>query len=412
MKKNDIKKTVLKNGLVLITAQVESDIFSISAGIKAGSLYENNVNNGVSHMVEHMLFKGTSNRSIDKLNDDIERLAGEFDIYTSYNQTVLNANTMKYKADECIEIISDMLRNSIIPEKDLRMEKKVIAEEIKMEKDDPEDNAYIGLYKTVFPDSWQKFDITGSIKSVKSLDVDTVRQYYKSYYTPANTVLVMLSSYSHDEMTRMALKHFGSWTGKAPENEITRPCGIFGGRHLTHRKTLGQAHLLYGFDINGLSRKEEISLALLNKKIGSSSNSVLFRELRDKRGYAYNVYSDLDLVDGIKMFYIYAAVSKENIKNTEAVINNAVHGFASGDYIPDSNGISLIKDIFATDTTIATESHGHMADYLLDGELGYNNPMEYENMIYIMESLDADDLKNVASKVLRNPAVYILSPYK
>lgn len=410
MKKVDVKKTILPNGLVLINARRESDIFSIGAGIRAGSLYEDKLSNGMSHMVEHMLFKGTKKRDRKKLNDDIESLAGEFDIYTTYHETILNASTMKDRAEKCIEIISDLLINSSLPVNEFRMERKVIIEEIKMERDDPEDNAYLGLYKMVFPEDWHKFHITGSIKSVKSMDADAAKQFYREFYTPANTALCIVSPYSHEEINDMVNRYFGIWQGTGRQGFTVRPRGTFGNRVEGHKKGLGQAQVLYGFDMQGLSRREEIALALLNKKIGSGANSVLFRELRDNRGYAYNVYSDTDYIDGIKMFYIYAAVSKENTKNTVSIIDDTVERFASGSLIPDSRGISLIKDIFITDTAIAMESHGHMVDYLLDGEMGYNNPLEYENILSVMKDIGEEDLKNVAAKILKNPAVYILSP--
>ncbi|HBM75621.1 MAG TPA: hypothetical protein DD429_08720, partial [Clostridiaceae bacterium] len=410
MKEIDIDKTVLSNGLSIVTSTRESDIFSIGVGIRVGSLYEDARHNGVSHIVEHMLFKGTGSRDIDKINDDIESLAGDFDIYTTYNETVLSANIMKSRAEKCIEIISDMLMNSSFLPKEFSMEKKVVVEEIKLEKDDPEDSAYIGLYKRVLPNSWRKLYITGSIKSVKSLNVKYAKEYYDKFYVPGNTVICIVSSYTHKEIVDMITRYFGNWQGAGNQVLHEREKGIFSQKYVSHKKGIGQAHILYGFDISGLSRKEEVALLLLNKKIGSGSNSVLFRELRDKKGYAYNVYSDMDIIKGIRMFYIYAAVSKENIKNTLKAIDIVVDKFASGEIDFKSRSVQLMKDVFLTDTSASMESSAHTVDYLLEGELNYRNPSEYQKVLSIMEGINEDDIKDTAHDVLKNPFVYILSP--
>lgn len=410
MKNIDIEKTVLPNGLSIITASRDSDIFSIGIGIRVGSLYESIENNGISHMVEHMLFKGTANRDINKLNNDIESLAGEVDIYTTYHQTILTANIMKSRAEKCVEIISDMLMNSAFTAKEFSMEKKVVIEEIKMGRDDPEDSAYIGLYKRVFPHSWYKLHITGTIQSVRSMKIQTVREFYRKYYVPGNTAICVVSSYSHQEVVDMIKRYFGVWKGLRHNIIGCRENGIFSGKAISHKKGIAQAHILYGFDIEGLSRKEEIALALLDKKIGNGSNSMLFRELRDNRGYAYNVYSDIDFVKGISMFYIYAAVSRENVNNTLKIIDDTVNRLASGKIELGGGSIELIKDVFLTDIAISMESSGHTVDYMLDGELNYGNPREYMNVLSVMNDIDGEDIKNVASKVLKNPFVYILMP--
>lgn len=411
MRQININKHILRNGLRLITAQNESDLFSIEVGIRAGSLYEDASNSGISHMIEHMLFKGTSSRDIEKLNNDMEKLAGDIDIYTTYHETVLTAGVMKDKAKDCLEIICDILMKSIFPPKELSLEKNVIVEEIKMTKDDLEDYSYLGLYKTAFPDSWHKYMIAGSIKSVRSIKRQSLYDFYKSYYVPKNTVICIASSYPDSTILEMIENYFGEWEG-GDRKEI--PCAdysILPQKVVRHKKGIEQAHILYGFDIHNLNRREQVALAVLNKKIGSSANSVLFREMRDKKGYAYNVYSDMDLIKGIGMFYIYAAVSRENLKNSTDLIDDIVSRFSKGLIEIDDESIKTIREMFQTDTASSMESPTHIVDYLLDGEMGYGNPLEYQNILKIMESINAEDVYNVASKFLKNPVIHILQPY-
>jgi Predicted Zn-dependent peptidases len=410
MREIDVKKQILKNGLRLVTTHRDSDLFSIGVGIRAGSLYEDENNSGISHLIEHMLFKGTNKRNIDRLSDDIEGLAGDLDIYTTYHETVLTASIMKYRSRECLEIIADMFMNSTFPEKELRLEKKVIIEEIKMTRDDLEDWSYMGLYKSAFPDSWHRYNIAGTIKTVRSIKRNTIIDFYRSFYVPRNTVICIASSYTHDEVFKMVDEFFGSWDGGDRKEVSVGEYNILSQKIIRHKKGIEQAHILYGFDIHSLTRKEQVALAMLNKKLGSGTNSILFRELRDRKGYAYSVYSDMDLIKGIGMFYIYAAISKENLKGATSLIDDIIRKFRDGLLTVDEKSIELINNMYYTDTAEAIESPSHIVDYLLDGEIGHDNPLEYQNVLSMIKTINTGEIKEVGSKVLRNPVVHILLP--
>jgi predicted Zn-dependent peptidase len=410
MKKINIEKTVLPNGLKVITSYKDSSIFSIGVGIQVGSLYEDESNNGISHMVEHMVFKGTTKRNVDELSDDIDKLAGAFDIYTTYHQTVLTVDVLRNRGKDSIEIIADMLMNSTFPEKEFKLEKKVIIEEIKMENDDAEDCSYLGLYKAAFPEEFYRYHIAGTIKSVKGINIDMLYEYYKKHYVPNNTVICVVSSYSHEEMVEIIKEHFDKWENKevfdlSQSDRVLMPQKI-----VRHKTGIAQTHLLYGFDINGLSKKEQVALTLFNQKIGAGANSVLFRELRDRKGYAYNVYTDLDFIPNLKMFYIYAGISQENLGDTILTIDNIISRCKSDCLDLDEQGLILIKDKFLTDTIISLESSSHIVDYLLDGELDFGNPLEYQNFLEIMEGINVEDIKNVIDRILKDPIIHILSP--
>lgn len=410
MKKIEADKSMLDNGLKIITSYRDSDIFSMAVGVKVGSLYEDESNNGISHMIEHMLFKGTSSRNVEVLNDDIERLAGNFDVYTTYHQTVLSVDVMKDKAEDSFEIMSDMLMRAVFPEKEFRLEKKVIIEEIKMSKDDAEDASYLGLYKAAFPKEHYKYHIAGTIKSVKSIKIEMVKQFYEDYYRPNNTVICVVSSYTHEEIVEMVRKYFDRWERRECQNLVETKHEFVPQRVLRSKTGMAQTHLLYGFDIQELEKREQVALTLLNEKIGAGANSVLFRELRDRKGYAYNVYSDVDFIPNLKMFYIYAGISEENLKDTIEIIDGVIASCRENSLGLDENGLKLIKQRFLTDTTIALESSSHIVDYILDGELDYGNPLIYQEFLQIMDEIDVNDIRNVISKVFKEPITHILSP--
>lgn len=410
MKQIETNKTILSNGLRVITSYREGDLFSMGIGIKIGSLYENENNNGISHMIEHMLFKGTFSRNLDKLSDDIEKLAGDFDIYTGYSQTVLTIDTMKKHAMKSLEVISDMLMNASFPESEFKLEKKVIIEEIKMTKDDPEDWSYLSLYRTAYPERWYKYHIAGTIKSVKGLNVNLLKEFHKKYYVPNNTVICIVSSYTHEEVLKMINEYFSTWQEGTLEELKEDIVEILPAKVIRHKKGIGQVHLLYGFDIQGLSEKDEIILTLLNEKIGAGANSILFKELRDKRGYAYSLYSDIDFIKNLKMFYIYAGISEENLKGSIEVIDSIIMKFKNRELMIDEEALNLLKEIFYTNIEIRLESSSHIVDYMLDGELSYGNPEEYKKSLDIMQQISVEDVLQIIDKVFKEPIIHVLMP--
>jgi predicted Zn-dependent peptidase len=181
-------------------------------------------------------------------------------------------------------------------------------------------------------------------------------------------------------------------------------------RVLRSKTGMTQTHILYGFDIQRLTKKEQVALNLLNEKIGAGANSILFRELRDKKGYAYNVYSDVDFIPNLKMFYIYAGISEENLKDTIAIIDGVIQSCRENTLGLDESGLRLIKQRFLTDTTIALESSSHIVDYILDGEMDYGDPLIYQEFLKMMDEIDMSDIRSVIEKVFSEPITHILSP--
>ncbi|MEF9935403.1 MAG: pitrilysin family protein [Clostridium sp.] len=406
---NKIKKSTLENGLKVITYQIDGNIFSLGFGVKVGSLYESEKISGISHLIEHMLFKGTHSRNIDEFNNDLEELATEMDIYTSYDQTVLEIGVIKTKAERALEIVSDMMINPAFDEEEFKLEKKVILEEIKMGEDDPEDLAYQGLYSEAFCDKAYKYHIAGSIKSVKGITRSEVIDFHKKFYVPNNSIVCIVSSYPHEEVVNMVNNHFGQWEkgGEYPfeEEKTTIPNKLI----KKTKKGISQSHIIYGFDIQHLTREESIILTLFSEKIGSGGNSILFKELRDKRGLAYSTYTDIDFMKNLKMLYIYAGVSKENINEACSVIDSVIKEVSTNFELTEKS-LELIKERFIIDTEVTLQSSSSMVDYLIQGEIEYNSPLEYKEVLSVMEKVTVDDIKALSKKVFNNPLIYILMP--
>lgn len=411
MNKNKLKKSTLKNGLNVISYEVEGNIFSLGFGVKVGSLYEDEKVSGISHLIEHMLFKGTKNRDIDEFNRDLEELATEIDIYTSYDQTVLGIDVIKNKGRKTLEIVSDMIINPLFDEKEFKLEKKVILEEIKMGEDDPEDIAYQGLYKEAYSKKWHNYYIAGTLKSVKSTTIEEVINHHNKYYVPNNSLICIASSYSHEEIVLMVEEYFGSWVAGEVSEIKEEYLAIPNKKLKRHKKGISQSHVIYAFDLKDLTREESIILTLLSEKLGSGGNSILFKELRDKRGLAYSVYSDIDFMKNLKLLYIYAGVSEENVDETCEVIDDIIN-YIKNDFTISEKSLSLLKERFIIDTEVTLQATSNIVDYILQGEIEYNNPLEYLEVLKIMGDVTIKQIESISKKVFSNPLVYVLSPKK
>ena len=207
----DIKKHKLENGLEVITIKKDTQISSINIGVKVGALNESLNEKGISHYIEHMLFKGTEKRTFQKLNDDLEALGGEYNAYTDFSQTVYSISCLEDELKSAIEILSDMLICSKFPEEEIEKERGVILAEIRSSKDSVEDFSFKKINEVAFKNSSLRYDVAGLDENVKRFNKKELYDYYKKYYIPNNSLITMVSSLSHEEAFEEISKHFSKW---------------------------------------------------------------------------------------------------------------------------------------------------------------------------------------------------------
>ena len=210
----DVKKHKLDNGLEVITINKDTQISSINIGIKVGALNETLEEKGISHFIEHMIFKGTENRTFQRLNDELESLGGEYNAYTDYSQTVYSISCLEEEFINGIELLSDMLINSKLPEEEVDKERGVILAEIRSSKDSVEDFSFKRINEVAFEHSALKYDVAGLDENVKNFTRDQLYSYYKKYYVPNNSLITMVSSREHDDAIKEIEKYFGKWQPK------------------------------------------------------------------------------------------------------------------------------------------------------------------------------------------------------
>lgn len=408
----DIKKTFLKNGLEVITIKKDTQIASINVGIKIGAMYENLNEKGISHFIEHLLFKGTEKRDNEKLNDNLESLGGEYNAYTDYSETVYTIGCLCEELKYAVELLGDMVTSSVFPEDEIQKERGVILAEIRTAKDDIEDLSFRKINEIAYNNSPLRYDVTGIEEIVKNIKRDQLVKFYKKYYTPQNSLVTIVSPMEHDEALEVVSSSFGKWQGdnfKKPEiiiesnNKITVS---------TYKKNIEQSTIVYLYTFNELKKEEELPLRILNHRLGESANSLLFRELREKRGLAYDVYTNLDITNDSKSLYIYTSVANEDINDAIDAINQTIEYVKNGQIKLGEKDLDLMKKVHKMAVISTIEDSSELCNYVLHQEIENEDIYEFVSDMERLNNIDTASVLNVAKLVLNNPTIHILTSKK
>ena len=404
----NVHREVLDNGLEIIVVKKESQLMSVNLGIKIGSIYENDGEKGISHFIEHMIFKGTKKRSNAELMDDIESLGGDIDAYTDNNSTVLSVSALHTELENSLELLSDMVINSEFDKKQIDKERSVILSEIKSSYDDIEDFSYRKINEVAFEGNNLMYDVLGTEESVKNFKRADLISYYEKYYSPNNSSIVIVSPYDKNYVVDLVKKYFSLWKRKMIEksefNTILNKPFI----KKIDQKDSEQSTILYLYTFKNLSKKEELALDVLNYKLGDNSNSVLFKELRENRGLCYEVYSSLTEIDDLKLLYIYTSVNPEDVEEAIEVIEGCVEEFKKRNISMNEGIFKLIKKVYKTNLATTFETCDNIGDFLLQYALKDEDIDRVFEDIKEIDSMSVEEIYDVGEKILNSPSISIV----
>jgi len=399
---------VLENGLRLISIKKDTGVVAVHAGVKIGPLYEKHGQRGISHFIEHMLYKGTTTRNNERLNSELEGLGGEYNAYTDYSCTVYSATALCTEVEGILGIFSDMLLNSVFPEDEIEKEKGVILSELRSSKDDLEQYSFKRINEIAYKKSPLRFETIGEEKTIKRFKRDELLDFYKSYYVPNNCCISVVSPYEHGFIKELVLEHFGSWTqGKIDLGDVVEEKNAEV-KKTSYKKNIEQSTIIYLYTFHGISNREELALKVLNHKLGESSNSILFRDIREDKGLAYDIYTHLDLTKKVKTLYVYTAVEEKNIEEAMKAIDSCVARIKSREIVFDENTIGLMKKVLNTAVAFTLEDSTDIGNYVLHQLLEGEHIFKFIDDMEKLENIRKDDIYDVALKVLDKPAIHIL----
>lgn len=391
------KKHVLENGLTIIGEEIPY-VKSISLGvwINAGSRIEDEEISGVSHFIEHMLFKGTRNRTSKQIASEIDNLGGQINAFTSKECTCYYVKLLDSHIDIGIDVLSDMILNSKFNEDDLDKERSVIIEELKMYEDSPEDLAYDLLTENIYKNDPLGMNIIGTEESLKRLNREKLLDYFNKYYVPNNSVIAISGNFNFDEIINKIEEKFKVWKKRDVNVDIKK--AEFKSCFLTKNKDIEQVNLAMSLEAVPIeSDKEVYALAVINTVFGGSISSRLFQKIREEKGLVYSIYSSQSLYRKCGELGIFASMSNEHLKEVyESIIEE----------------IKIMKKYYLTDQEIKESKEQLKGSYILGLEstssrmmsigrsLLLNNKVEStDDILKSIDNVDRETVKIVIDKI-------------
>ena len=307
-----IKTIVLNSGVRLILDRMDS-VKSVSVGIwcGTGSVNERPEENGMSHFIEHMMFKGTPTRNAYQIVKEIDALGAEINAFTSKQMTCYYVKCIDEYLYQASDVLVDMLEHPLFDSEEMEREKLVVIEEINMNADDPDDVAMEAFDASVLKGSGLARPVLGSKDNVRSFNHDSIDKYYREHYTRDNLAISVAGSFDEDEICRYFENAFSSLGEKAREDNDSLPAAK--PETLTITKDIEQAHLIMGLRTVSATDDRRYQMSILSTIMGGGMSSRLFQNVREKKGLAYSIYSSNSFYENTGEFGIIAGIAKDRV---------------------------------------------------------------------------------------------------
>ena len=398
MKKHIFNKSVLPNGLTVISEQIES-VRSVSIGvwIKTGSRFEKMKTNGIAHFLEHMVFKGTKRRSALKIAQSLEILGGSLNAFTGKEVTCYYAQSLDIHLKQAIEVLSDMLCNSIFSEKEIAKEKMVIVEEIKAVKDTPEDYIFDIFQEKLFPNCTLGSPILGTENSISRFNRQELISYWQKFYSSSNTIITAAGNVQHDKLVQLIEKYFN-----LPEtNNNIRSSAVNKSEYNSYEihQPINQAHLCMGSIGIPYTSKMRYPLLLLNTYLGGGMSSRLFQKLREKNGLAYSVYSFIDFYKDTGLFGVYIGTDEKKFGKAKKLLIQELDA-ASQKRLSEST-LTKLKNQLKGNIVIGFENTSRRMSQLAKNEIYLGKNIDINDIINNIDGVTSEDIFNVAQQIIR-----------
>ncbi|MBQ8197518.1 MAG: insulinase family protein [Clostridia bacterium] len=400
------------NGLRLVINKMEG-MSSVSAGVmvKTGSINENATENGISHFIEHNLFKGTINRSAFEISDSIDRIGAAINAYTSKEVTCYYTKSTKERLNDCLDVLSDIFFNSVFEKGEMDREKGVIIEEINMSEDSPEDVCSDLLAKSYYGEEGLGRTILGPASNIKKFSKNDVESYMDKYYTADNTVISIAGNVDIESTQEIIEKLFAEkFTRIKSAKQVEVMPSI--PQHLSKTKKIEQSHISLAMPAVNLLHPLSDALNIANIVFGGSMSSRLFQTIREKLGLAYSVYSYLSQYKNIGTLEFYAGVNTTLRDQAFNAILDEIKNFRNGG-VTDSEftrGIEQMKSSFVFSRESTASQMQLYGRYLLF----YNTPYDIEKRLERLNNVTLADVNESIEKyfTLDNFATATVGPKK
>lgn len=399
----------LANGLRIVVEEIPS-VRSVSLGIwvGTGSRDEDEKTSGISHFIEHMMFKGTATRTARQIAEFFDGIGGHVNASTSKEYTNFYAKVLDEHFELAMSALADMVNHSLFKEEDINKERKVIIEEIKMYEDTPDELVHDLLAETIYPDHSLGFNILGTEESLNSFTRDDFMNYLQARYTPDNMVIAVAGNISVDQVRQAAEQWFGQLQGSARRILDTEP--NFQVAKAIREKATEQAHICLAVDTFSYKDERMYPMILLNNLLGGSSSSRLFQEIREERGMAYSVYSYYSSYRDSGMFGVYAGTSPDQAQTVLDLVQEIFQDVASQGFSQEE--LKKAKEQVKGSLMLSLESTGSRMNRLGKNELILGRHITLDETLAKINQVTVEDLQQLAQFILtQKPALAAVGPF-
>jgi predicted Zn-dependent peptidase len=392
------QKTVLDNGMRVVTERIPY-LHSVSMGIwlNVGSRDETEYESGLTHFIEHMLFKGTEKRSAQEIAKQLDAVGGMSNAFTSKENTCFHAKVLDAHLPLVVDILSDIFLHSVFDHAEVEREREVILEEINMVEDTPDEYVHILFNRNFWDSNPMARPIFGSIQTVQSFTQEMILGYLNRGYHPDRIVLSAAGNVKHEEFLELVEPAFVNI--RRHSHTLNRKVPRISSRVELYPKDLEQIHLCLGTRGTSLVEKERYSCSILNVILGGSMSSRLFQEVRERRGLAYSIYSFLSSHTDAGMVGVYGAVRPHNITETLEVIRQEIRRFKEE---PISGAeLRAAKEHIKGGIYLAAENTDNRMSRLAKNEIIFDRFVPYEEIEAGLEGVTVEEVQSLARELFR-----------
>ncbi len=396
----------LPGGLRLVIENIPH-VKSVTVGVwvGTGSCRETRANSGISHFIEHMLFKGTQRRTAKEIAEAIDDIGGQLNAFTGRDCTCFYAKVLSAHLDMAVDILADMLFNSLFDQNDMALEKGVILEEINMYEDTPEELVHDVLTEKSWQGNALGYSILGSAKSLKKITREDVLAYMQKYYTPSNCVVSVVGNFEREVLLDMLKASFGAWSDSGHVlKQLATPKFMPTVTHIS--KDIEQSHLCVGY--NALARGHELSYALMvvNTVLGNGMSSRLFQKIREEKGLVYAIYSYQAIYAKAGMFTIYAGMNPARVDEVTALILDEIAGIRRHGIT--QRELEKCKEQLKGSLILGLESTSSRMHSFGQSLLLINKIRTLDEMIERIDGIDAEKVRDVIDLVFNTPSIALV----
>ena len=399
----NIRRTVLPSGLIVLTERMEH-VRSVAMGIwmRAGSRHEVPELNGISHFVEHMVFKGTKSRSAQRIAREVDAIGGNLDAFTGKETVCFNIKVLDEHVPTALDVLSDLVLNPVFAAEEITRERGVILEEIKMDEDSPDT-----LVHEIFTQNfWRGHPlgkpILGTRDTVRSFDQNTLVRFFEQRFQAGNMVFSAAGNIEHDSFVDLVAKNFSSLAAGPPCCD-DRPPTVTPRVHLRNKKSLEQVQLCLGVSAPPIADESRYTTLLLNTILGGGMSSRLFQTVREERGLVYAIYSDLAPYRDTGSLCVYAGTSADRALQVIDLIMEEFRRFKSEPLQPGE--LRRAQDQLKGNLLLSLESSMSRMSNLARQQMYFERFFCLEEVIERVESVTEEQVQSMAADLFHSDRV-------